>query len=357
MTDREIKPVPSGYVEMHPHLASSEEPAKGGEPCVVCGEPISSTAHPVQRKRHVCSPRCNSVLKRRASREASRQASSQPREWLDVETTSSDATLRPEDALRFEAFRTTSSFRKPMLFRTVEHSDFPFEFGKGSPVVGDVIERYGVTTEYQVRDLSLFGGGIASRVFVAECKEAGSVAILGLAPGSNVGVREYWELLHGRAFFVAQDPVRIGEAFNVNGMTLYWYEESIRDIEVDGDEYTWRAVVCGPHPQSQLWSPAYRARSERYRRTTRAANSAAARARRFGYAIKVDRIDPWDIFDRDCWTCQVCDLSVNRDAEWPHFDSASLDHVVPISRGGDHVESNLQTTHWRCNSEKGDRVV
>jgi 5-methylcytosine-specific restriction endonuclease McrA len=35
--------------------------------------------------------------------------------------------------------------------------------------------------------------------------------------------------------------------------------------------------------------------------------------------------------------------------------SPSIDHIVPMSRGGDHVEENLQTACFRCNTLKSDK--
>jgi 5-methylcytosine-specific restriction endonuclease McrA len=38
-----------------------------------------------------------------------------------------------------------------------------------------------------------------------------------------------------------------------------------------------------------------------------------------------------------------------------HPRSPSIDHIVPMSRGGDHVESNLQTACFLCNSLKSNK--
>ncbi|WP_423797180.1 HNH endonuclease [Mycobacteroides abscessus] len=35
--------------------------------------------------------------------------------------------------------------------------------------------------------------------------------------------------------------------------------------------------------------------------------------------------------------------------------SASLDHVVPMSLGGDHLSTNVQCAHLKCNMDKGAR--
>lgn len=43
-----------------------------------------------------------------------------------------------------------------------------------------------------------------------------------------------------------------------------------------------------------------------------------------------------------CWLCG-----------YPGADTA--DHVVPITRGGDHSLANLKPAHNRCNNRKGNR--
>lgn len=61
------------------------------------------------------------------------------------------------------------------------------------------------------------------------------------------------------------------------------------------------------------------------------------------------------IYERDGWTCQLCDGPVDPDAA-EHADRASLDHVVPQSRGGSHDPSNLRMAHVGCNARRRDRV-
>lgn len=63
-----------------------------------------------------------------------------------------------------------------------------------------------------------------------------------------------------------------------------------------------------------------------------------------------------DIYERDAWTCQICAGPLSRHARWPAPDSPSVDHVVPLSKGGSHTLANVQAAHLRCNLVKGDRV-
>lgn len=61
------------------------------------------------------------------------------------------------------------------------------------------------------------------------------------------------------------------------------------------------------------------------------------------------------IFERDGWKCGLCGKRINKRLKHPHPMSASLDHIVPISCGGDHVAANVQAAHLFCNLSKNNR--
>ena len=63
------------------------------------------------------------------------------------------------------------------------------------------------------------------------------------------------------------------------------------------------------------------------------------------------------IFERDRWICQLCGRKVNRSAVAPHPKSPTLDHVVPLAKGGRHEPANVQCAHFRCNLLKGAGVA
>jgi 5-methylcytosine-specific restriction endonuclease McrA len=62
------------------------------------------------------------------------------------------------------------------------------------------------------------------------------------------------------------------------------------------------------------------------------------------------------IAERDRWRCHLCGGRVSRSRQHPDPLCASLDHVVPVSRGGTNDPSNLRLAHLRCNCAKGDRA-
>lgn len=69
---------------------------------------------------------------------------------------------------------------------------------------------------------------------------------------------------------------------------------------------------------------------------------------------KVDKVDKKRVFERDYYKCQICLGPCKR--EWILGDPASptLDHVIPLAKGGAHSYANCRTAHAICNSMKSD---
>ena len=74
-------------------------------------------------------------------------------------------------------------------------------------------------------------------------------------------------------------------------------------------------------------------------------------------AAGAEMIDRISVYERDGWRCGICFEAVDRELSWPDPLSASLDHVVPLSRGGSHQLTNVQCAHLVCNVRKGARVA
>lgn len=55
------------------------------------------------------------------------------------------------------------------------------------------------------------------------------------------------------------------------------------------------------------------------------------------------------VYERDNGICQLCRTFCNK-------ANASIDHKIPISRGGAHTWDNVQLAHFNCNSAKGNRI-
>jgi len=74
------------------------------------------------------------------------------------------------------------------------------------------------------------------------------------------------------------------------------------------------------------------------------------------HGVTIEDFNDIEIFERDNWVCGLCEKKINRRRRYPDPLSASLDHVIPLSKGGHHTRVNAQATHLRCNISKGDRV-
>lgn len=74
------------------------------------------------------------------------------------------------------------------------------------------------------------------------------------------------------------------------------------------------------------------------------------RARRAG--VKYEPINKRRVYERDKWRCGICRRKVNPKLRYPNSLCASLDHIVPLSLGGNHEYSNVQCSHYKCNTDK-----
>lgn len=59
-----------------------------------------------------------------------------------------------------------------------------------------------------------------------------------------------------------------------------------------------------------------------------------------------------EIFERDGWRCHICRRPVRRSVDPNHDRAPTLDHLIPLARGGEHSRRNVATAHRICNSRK-----
>lgn len=84
-------------------------------------------------------------------------------------------------------------------------------------------------------------------------------------------------------------------------------------------------------------------------------NTKRRAARMRGAVIEVERYTTQEIAERDNWTCHLCKRKVaKRQLPVGHPRSATIDHLVPISAGGDDVRANVALAHWSCNAARSD---
>lgn len=70
--------------------------------------------------------------------------------------------------------------------------------------------------------------------------------------------------------------------------------------------------------------------------------------------VKTESVDRNLIYTRDDRICQICLQTIDSSLQWPDPQSFSIDHIIPISKGGTHTYANVQSAHLLCNIKKGN---
>lgn len=80
---------------------------------------------------------------------------------------------------------------------------------------------------------------------------------------------------------------------------------------------------------------------------------ACRRARKMGRSAVA--IASWQVFVRDNWKCHLCRRTTPASLMGTLAPNApTIDHVVPLARGGDHTMANVRCACRDCNSRKSD---
>lgn len=75
-------------------------------------------------------------------------------------------------------------------------------------------------------------------------------------------------------------------------------------------------------------------------------------------AYVAERFDPIEILERDGWRCHICGRDTPKVLRGSFADNApELDHIVPISKGGEHSRLNTACACRRCNIVKSNRPL
>ena len=94
---------------------------------------------------------------------------------------------------------------------------------------------------------------------------------------------------------------------------------------------------------------------EKERRKLRAPDNHRARAKRFGCEYETG-ITLKKLVARDGLTCalcgELCDWNDRNYSKWCGPLYPSIDHIIPMSKGGGHTWKNVQVAHIICNSKK-----
>lgn len=83
---------------------------------------------------------------------------------------------------------------------------------------------------------------------------------------------------------------------------------------------------------------------------SKARHDGGHRGRARHYGVPYEPVNRQRVFERDEYVCGIC-------GGWVPREEASLDHIVPMSKGGPHSYANTQCSHLACNIAKGAKVV
>jgi len=74
----------------------------------------------------------------------------------------------------------------------------------------------------------------------------------------------------------------------------------------------------------------------------------------------IETIRPEQIYIRDkykCWICGCKVISTYGKDNCYNKDAATLDHVIPLAKGGTHTKGNIKTACRQCNAIKSDKII
>lgn len=118
-------------------------------------------------------------------------------------------------------------------------------------------------------------------------------------------------------------------------------------IAMSGDAFS-SSMYCSK-PCKNAW-----ARTQPWYKEMQRAAKARRRAARRGAKVS-GHFKPADIFERDGWRCKNCGVRTPKKLRGSYLSNApELDHIVPISKGGEHSRVNVQCLCRKCNSSKSD---
>jgi 5-methylcytosine-specific restriction endonuclease McrA len=64
----------------------------------------------------------------------------------------------------------------------------------------------------------------------------------------------------------------------------------------------------------------------------------------------VEPISPLLVYERDGGMCGICGEEIR-------MSDFTMDHIIPISKGGGHVYANVHSAHRACNVRRGNRPL
>ncbi|MGP9723764.1 HNH endonuclease [Corynebacterium sp. AOP40-9SA-29] len=68
-------------------------------------------------------------------------------------------------------------------------------------------------------------------------------------------------------------------------------------------------------------------------------------------------VDTTTVLKNDNFKCGICGENIDPYLRHPERMAGTIDHIVPLKKGGHHWFGNVQAAHYSCNSRKRDSVT
>jgi 5-methylcytosine-specific restriction endonuclease McrA len=118
------------------------------------------------------------------------------------------------------------------------------------------------------------------------------------------------------------------------------------------DNHLWTQGLCGRCGQDFCIKGTFPARY-----CTRSCKTRDGQSRRRAREANafVSHVNRAKVFTADGYRCHLCRKLCNQMVTVPHPNAPTVDHVIPLARGGTHEPSNCRTACFKCNCMKRDR--
>lgn len=116
-------------------------------------------------------------------------------------------------------------------------------------------------------------------------------------------------------------------------------------------------IECGAPRDTSIRNNRYCGEACRKKRHCDSKRTGKQRRRAAKRRVRVDAFNSIEVFARDKWRCQRCGCKCFRRYNPESLDrSPTLDHIIPLSKGGPHTMANCQLLCWACNTDKSDTI-
>lgn len=160
----------------------------------------------------------------------------------------------------------------------------------------------------------------------------------------------------------SKEEYRLANLEKIKARQAAWYQanrERIRAEWCASQTAEDRAIAA---ERARQWAEANPERRAEWHRQWAKANPekvAVARHRRRARlkGIPADDVTVVDLMIAQDFTCYLCNGPMDPELKKPHPLSPSIDHIVPIARGGTSLRENLAAAHLGCNCAKGAKLL